>query len=170
MSTYKEAAVGYIAGFGVKMVKRTVSCETCIDALEEKDPIGAKHNSLVRHKNHGGLIEASASVYEICKSTEQCVVRMVNSTRGNLPTASKITPAIVSVVLEEAVNKDVFLCINNHMFDSTPDNNHLFSLIKCVAKCYLKIRMHHLAKEQTAKVRGENIRRTLTKRILFSGQ
>ena len=115
---------------------------------------------LVRHKNHGGLIEASASVYRICQSTEQCVVRMLNSTGGNLPTATKIIPAILSVVLEEAVDKDVFSSINKHMFDSTPDNNHLFSLIKCIAKCFLKIRMHHLAKEKTpsleAKTLGEH--------------
>ena len=170
LSTYKEAAVGYIASFVVRMVKRTVSCETCIDALTEKGSKEASYNALVRHKNHGGLIEALTSVYEICQSTEQCVVRMLNSTGGNLPTSTNITPAILSVVLEEAVNKDVFSSINNHMFDSTPDNNHLFSLIKCIAKCFLKIRMHHLAKEKTAEVRGENIRRTLTKTILFSGQ
>ena len=170
LSNYKEAAVGYIASYVVKMVKRVISCETCIDALVEKDPTEANFNSLVRHKNHGGLIEVSASVYEICRSTEQCVVRMLRSTGGNLPTTSNITPSIVSVVLEEAIDKDVFSSINNHMFDSTPENNHLINLIKCIAKCFLKIRMHHLAKEKTAQVRGENIRKTLTKAILFNGQ
>ena len=167
LSNYKEAAVGYITGYVVKMV---VSYETCIDALVEKDLTEANFNSLVRHKNHGGLIEVSASAYEICRSTEQCVVRMLRSTGGNLPTASNITPSIVSVVLEEAIDKDVFSSINNHMFDSTPDNNHLIKLIKCIAKCFLKIRMHHLAKGKTAQVKGENIRKTLTKAILFNGQ
>ena len=95
---------------------------------------------------------------------------MLRSTGGNLPTTSNITPSIVSVVLEEAIDKDVFSSINNHMFDSTPENNHLINLIKCIAKCFLKIRMHHLAKEKTAQVKGENIRKTLTKAILFNGQ
>ena len=72
-SSYKEAAVGYIAGFVVIMVKRSVTCESCIDALVEKDPNDAKFNSLVKHKNHGGLIEASASVYQICQSTQSNV-------------------------------------------------------------------------------------------------
>ena len=170
LSNYKEAAVGYIAGYVVKMVKRVVSCETCIDALVEKDLTEANFNSLVRHKNHGGLIEVSASAYEICRSTEQCVVRMLRSTGGNLPTASNITPSIVSVVLEEAIDKDVFSSINKNMFDSTRDNNHLINLIKCIAKCFLKIRMHHLAKRKTAQVKGENIRKTLTNAILFNGQ
>ncbi|CAB3990496.1 Hypothetical predicted protein [Paramuricea clavata] len=66
LSSYKEAAVGYIAGYVVRMVKRSVTCESCIDALVEKDPNNTKFNSLVRQKNHGGLIEASASVYQIC--------------------------------------------------------------------------------------------------------
>ena len=168
LSSYKEAAVGYIAGFVVRMVKRSVTCESCIDALVEKDPNDTKFNSLVRHKNHEGLIEASASVYQICQSTEQCVVRMLNSSGGNLPTSSKIVPAILSVVLEEAVKKDAFSSLHDHMFDSSPDNNHLFRLIKCITKCFLKIRMHHLAKETTAKVRGENIRKILSKTILFN--
>jgi hypothetical protein len=56
------------------------------------------------------------------------------------------------------------------MFDNSPDNDHLFRLIKCIAKCFLKIRMHHLAKETTANVRGENITKILSKTILFKNQ
>ena len=52
LSSYKEAAVGYIAGYVVRMVKRSVTCESCIDALVEKDPNNTKFNSLVRQKNH----------------------------------------------------------------------------------------------------------------------
>jgi hypothetical protein len=85
LSAYKEAAVGYIAGYVGRMVKRSVTCESCIDALVEKYPNNTKFNSLVRQKNHGGLIEASASVYQICQSTEQCVVRMLHSTRETYP-------------------------------------------------------------------------------------
>jgi hypothetical protein len=55
LSSYKGAAVGYIAGYAVRMVKRSVTCESCIDALVEKDPNNTKFNSLVRQKNHGGL-------------------------------------------------------------------------------------------------------------------
>ena len=170
LSAYKEAAVGYIAGYVVRMVKQSVTCESCIDALVEKDPNNTKFNSLVRQKNHGELIEASASVYQICQSTEQCLVRMLHSTGGNLPTSSKIVSAILSVVLEEAAKKNAFSSLHDHMFDSSPHKNHLFRLIKCIAKCFLKIRMHHLAKETTAKVRGENIRKILSKTILFKKQ
>ena len=46
LGSYKEAAVGYIAGFVVRMVKREVSCETCRDTLVEKDPTEANFNSL----------------------------------------------------------------------------------------------------------------------------
>ncbi|CAB4003129.1 Hypothetical predicted protein [Paramuricea clavata] len=104
------------------MVKRSVTCESCIDALVEKDPNNTKFNSLVRQKNHGGLIEASASVYQIFQSTKQCVVRMLHSTGGNLPASSKIVSAISSVVLEEAVKKNSFSSLHDHMFDSSPDN------------------------------------------------
>ena len=46
LSGYKEAAIGCIVGLVVRMVKRTVSCEICINALEEKDLTEAHHNSL----------------------------------------------------------------------------------------------------------------------------
>ena len=83
---------------------------------------------------------------------------MLNSTGGNLPTASKIVPAILSVVLDEAVDEDAFSAINNHIFDSIPDNNHLFSLIKCIAKCFLKIRMHHQARKKLQRLEAKTVR------------
>ena len=74
-----------------------------------------------------------------------------------------------TLVLSE-VGMIAFKSLDFHMYDSTPDNNHIFNLIKCVAHSYATIRLHHLAKQKTVVVSGINIRKDLTKLILFKGQ
>lgn len=136
LSHYKTAAVGYIAGFVVKMVRKIIHCPNCVAALINTDPQTSNFNLLVKHKTNGGLIEASASVFEICQCTECCLLRMLLSTQGKLPQSQHIVPAIQSVVLEEVIQKGVFSSLEQHMFDSSPDSNHLFQQIKHVSQCY----------------------------------
>ena len=48
------------------------------------------------------------------------------------------------------------------MFDTPIYENHIFTLIKLLAKCYCKIRLHQLGKLESAKVSGVNVRKTLS--------
>ncbi len=79
----KETAIGYIAGFVVRMVKKHVAWDTCKLALEEADGTNTagcpqkagdlacrvqedqgnrRHIQLIKQKNRGGLCVPSASV------------------------------------------------------------------------------------------------------------
>ncbi|KAH8030744.1 hypothetical protein HPB51_011584 [Rhipicephalus microplus] len=60
--------------------------------------------------------------------------------------------------------------LHDHMFESAADSNHFVRLVKWVIASYIKIRMHHTAKKATTKVTGSNIRKQLTKLILFKHQ
>ncbi len=57
--------------------------------------------------------------------------------------------------------------LDEHMFDSTAVNNHIFTLIKCCCQSYVTIRMHHLSKLTNAKMHGTVIRKQFSKLVLF---
>jgi len=107
-------------------------------------------------KNQGGLIRASASVIKVCEEAERCFQRMHAVVGDQLPKAQNLLLAICTVVLTE-VGATIFEDLNEHMFDSTPDNNHVFTLVKCVAFCYSTIRVHHMAKHNSVPPRGKII-------------
>jgi len=86
-----------------------------------------------------------------------------------LPQTSKFIPTICTVVLKE-VGRRCFKSLDYHMFDSTPDNNHIVNVVKCTAHCYAIIRMHHLAKEKYVVITGAKVCKQLTKLVLFKGQ
>ena len=64
----------------------------------------------------------------------------------------------------------VFRELDGHMTDSAVDENRVFVLIKIIAKCCCKIRLHHLGKETTQKFSGPKIRKKLGKLILIKNQ
>lgn len=173
LSEYKVAAVAYIAGYVVRMVKQRIACLQCQSAL------AASHNVLplpgdigsrfIRHKDHGGLVKPSSSVIAVCQETERCFDRMKAVVGDNLPLASGFPAAVANVVLS-AVGQTAFADLDCHMFDSTPDSNHVFTLIKAVVHCYCKIRLHHLAKQKTIEITGTAVRKQFTKLILFNHQ
>ena len=173
LSQYKEAAIGYIAGYVVQMVKLRVHCPICTSSLEAHSNdtyLYGPCTALINRKNRGGLSKPSLSVIKICTQTEKCFQRILVTNKGKFPKAIGVVEAIASVVLNEISISAVFDDIHSHMVDSTPDNNHIFSLIKCISSCYSKIRMHHLAKCYTYNVTGESVRKWLSKLVLFKHQ
>ena len=168
LSEYKEAAISYIAGFVVKMVQKIINCPDCLQVL-----CVTKTDSqlpFVLFKDRGGLVHCSAGVNKICTETEKCILRMLHSNMGRLPQGRGLSSAITTAVLPVCVDADVFPSLNDHMFDSTCVDNHLFSLIKCCSACYTKIRMYHIGKRYTDVLQGDNIRKKLSRLILFKHQ
>ena len=64
----------------------------------------------------------------------------------------------------------LFTELDDNMYDSPVDDNHVFGLIKEIVKSYCKLRLYHLGKETTAKLSEKNIRKKLNKLILFNHQ
>lgn len=56
------------------------------------------------------------------------------------------------------------------MRDIVAEDNHVYTLVKLITASYLKIRLHHLAKERSRSLSKEFIRQKLTKLILFNHQ
>ena len=56
------------------------------------------------------------------------------------------------------------------MIDTSATDNHIFQLVKEVAKCYSKIALHHLAKQTTQAESGLSVRKELSKLVLFTYQ
>eukprot|EP00794_Sanderia_malayensis_P021103 gene21103-23164_t len=168
LSEYKEAAVSYISGYVARMAEKRILCVSCCKALgSTQNPVKSKFLAL---KDRGGLFKPTQSVVKVCEKTEKCFNRMLASTDGRLPRCTGIPDAIATSVLGSLNLSSVFRELDSHVFDSAVDDNHVFSLIKTLAKCYCKVRLYHLGKETTQKLSGPKIRKKLTKLVLFKHQ
>ncbi len=95
---------------------------------------------------------------------------MLAATDGKLPHCKGIVGAITTSVLGSINVLSLFTELDDHMYDSTVDDNHVFGLIKEIISCYCKVRLYHLGKETTAKLSEKNIRKKLNKLVLFNHQ
>ena len=96
---------------------------------------------------------------------------MLSTLSGNLPRIKGSIVDAIAISVLEAINLSlVFRDLDNHMFDTPIYKNHIFTLVKLLAKCYCKIRLHQLGKFESAKVSGVNVRKTLSKLVLFKNQ
>ena len=81
-----------------------------------------------------------------------------------------MSSVIAKVSLEVCVESGAFSTLDEHMFDSTGMNNHIFTLIKCCYQSYVTIGMHHLGKLTNAKRHDMVIIKQFSKLVLFKHQ
>ena len=72
-------------------------------------------------------MKPTASVINICLETERCFQRMLKSTGGKLPQTKGLPDAIASSVLCNINKADTFPELDEHMLDTTVDDNHTFT-------------------------------------------
>ena len=133
LSEYKEYVVGYFAGFVVRMVRKIIKCPDCLGSLSISSEMTSKTNLFLQMKDKGGLVKPSQSVVAVCKCTERCLQRMLLCCRGKLPHATSLLSAISMTVLGEIGETAAFDELKPHMFDCTPDSNHIFVLISVIS-------------------------------------
>ena len=74
-------------------------------------------------------------------------------------------------VLEDINISSIFVDLEEHMLEQSIMDNHVLLLVKAVARSYIKIRMHHIAKEfNESIVKNDRVRKKLTKLVLFKHQ
>ena len=164
LSPYKDFVIGYIAGYVVRMTKKQIHCPVCVASLTLQGNDSASDNRLefLLFTDHGGLVKPSESVVTVCQKTEQCIQRMLSCTGGILRQASHdLVECICLAVLSYIGSIIVFHYLNDHMFESTPDSNHVFNLIKVLAQNFAKIRMHSLSKKFSVQISGVKIRKKI---------
>lgn len=168
LSPYVGNITGYIAGFVCLMVRRRIPCATCHTAtVSERSP-----SAFFERKNRGGLQKPSSSTIYICQTTEKVIRREDNLHGTSLPKKGNLSDSLTVSAMTELSGhlEKLFPELQNHMFESAAESNHFVRLVKCVIASYIKIRMHRIAKTETTKITGSNIRKQLTKLILFKHQ
>ena len=98
---------------------------------------------------------------------------MLTAADGKLPQCKGIVGAITTSILSTINISSLFTELDDHMYDSTVDDNHIYALIKEIItyqSCYCKVRLYHLGKETTSKISDKNIRKKHTKLVLFNHQ
>ena len=170
LSEYKSAAISYIAGYVANMAEKKIICSQCSSALKVPNQKPLEASDFVQFKSRGGLTLASSSVRKVCEETEKCFARLMAATSGRLPHGQGVPDSISIAVLGSLNIEEIFPELNEHMIDTSATDNHTFQLVKEVAKCYCKIRLHHLAKQTTQAESGLSVRKELSKLVLFKHQ
>jgi hypothetical protein len=160
ITDFKEAVVEYIGGFVVRQVKTKIKCEICTCSLECKEtnlPL-----KLINTKDRGGLIRLSPNVKKVCTIAEQCL-QHVEKTKGIPCMQANIVQGICSAVLKiiGELHPYCFEELNSHDMDLTVLSSHKHVMIKRISMCYLKIRLHHLARTHSAKIKVCTIKLSL---------
>ena len=121
-------------------------------------------------KDRGKLFKPTHSVIKVCEETEKCFQRMLTSTGGKLPQCKGISDAIGVSVLGALKISSLFTELDDHIYDSTVVDNHIYGLIKRIVKCYCKVKLYHLGKEATQGLCEKKIRKKRSKLVLFNHQ
>uniref|UniRef100_A0A1A8MMA3 THAP domain containing 9 n=1 Tax=Nothobranchius pienaari TaxID=704102 RepID=A0A1A8MMA3_9TELE len=149
LSEYKEAAISYITGFIVKKLKQKITCMPCSQALTSDESV---HPLLA------------------LKDRERCFQRILKANEGKAPRGRGTTAAIVAQVVTDCSEKNLFPQLHNHMFDMCAESNHVHVLVKMASAWYCKIRLNHIARQETDRIKeGKTVRKKLTKLIHFYG-
>lgn len=173
LSEFKAAAIGYIAGYVVKMVRKKTHCVPCQEALVATDHISKESSLFLVKRDRGGLIHASESVIRICSETEKCFQQLQKTKRffpKHKPMPLVISTAVLHNISHSLARNEIFHCLEGHMFDTVVEDNHVYKLIKLISQCYSTIRFHHVSKLMNEEATGEKIRKQLSRLIVFKHQ
>ncbi|XP_018571162.1 uncharacterized protein LOC108910899 [Anoplophora glabripennis] len=160
LTNYSENVVSYIAGYVIKMIKKTVHCEDCLSLLIEENPDDPNYY-LIKRRNLGAYLFPSKSLVLICSETEKFIRLLMNLKDDRLPSTDLVNNIVINVSAKLLPNlgRTVY---SNH--------EHSFHLLKMTIYSYCKIRCHNLAKTFTATVQGDAIRKKFSKLIIFHHQ
>ena len=154
----KDAAISYIEGCVVRMMKRRI---TCIQALTTTET----GHAFVALKDRGFLQKPSSSDVTVCEETEKCSQRLLKASGRKLPQHAEISASISTAVLSNTADKSLFPELHNHMCDTSIDDNHILALVKMASSCYSKIKLFHPGKRVTESLIGTRVRKQLSKLI-----
>ena len=111
------------------------------------------------------------SVITVCEETDKIIQRKLIACNGKLPREKHLVDRIALTVLSNLGDSNVFEELNEHALETPIDEEyHIFQIVKIIAKCYCKIRFHHLAKMENETITGTKIRNILNKLVLFKNQ
>lgn len=160
--------VTHTSGFIVRKIRRKKDfCNVCDSLLVERQDTNT--SLLLTLKNRGKLINVSSDVRKICLAAEY----IFRFNTNNLLKIKNIKQILCSKTINEvSEDSSIFNCetMKTHILNQCVFDNHRNQLIKIIIDYYVTLRLHHFAKIKTMTTSGKNVRRTLTKLILFNNQ
>ena len=168
LSYYVANICSYIAGYVIHILMPKLKCSDCQELLVTDD-VSDSNYSFLKIKNNGGLVAPSKEVIIIVKLAEQNIRQLLPSSKG-LQNLSRIGKQLEHLVFQNINFKNLF-AYSDHFFDSTDGiDNHVFSLVRQIIRCYVDLRKDHLVKNWNIEQRGVIIRQSMNKTILFKNQ
>lgn len=164
LSDYLDDIVKYISGFVQKSILKQLSCNNCKQYLTSSSQDECK---LITHKKYGDwahLTCANKELYRLCVLCEK-VFRSETHTK-NVYNRDLLT----SKVLRCTTDLNFFHDINDHILNLDLLDNHIFFLIKSIAKKYFTVRLHHFLKLKNLATRKKICRAKLNNLIKFNNQ
>jgi hypothetical protein len=160
LSPFVENVVEYISGFVVYKISKLLTCDVCLNELQE---MNNEKPVFMKLKNRGTYLNPSKGVIKICKEAEKIIRQYSNKL---------LTPQIISVLtlkvlglVRSIFNNDV---MDAHIKSMDIFDNHKIQLLKLVIETYLKCRLHYEATKNNEK--EEYIRQKYYKLVLFKHQ
>lgn len=126
----------------------------------------ASESFLINRKSYGGLSQAPNDVVLLCRRAESCL--RAEQRNGNIMQRKNVLQYLICAVLSSVAGTELFTCLNSHVYDQTPEDNHIIMLTKAVISQYMKIRLHHIAFLHNESQAKRRVRHKLTKLILFN--
>lgn len=155
LTLYACDIIAYIAGFVVRVLKRCVVCEKCLQLLESPQT----SSKLQFRKQYGTLINASPFVIDICKAAER-QIRMYICGSIKLPKKLNVTEYLKILVFRH-LRESLFDSFQDHIFDDDPLSNHSIELPKLILQKYINLRLHHETQSKSAKSERLRSRKTI---------
>lgn len=190
LSSYKEAILGYIAGFVVKKIINRITCTECARALllkSKKSSSVHDHNyshfqtttslSLISLKNRGGLVLPSNGVTKIIFASERAFQVLIHETRSKkqkISSRRNLKTIMVHLINQELAEKSLFPELNEHDVDheAITEDLHSSQLIKQIIEKYINLRLSTYGKQYNKDILHKNkigVRQQSTKLVLFQG-
>ena len=89
---------------------------------------------------------------------------------GNLLKSEGLPDAFAFHVLSAVSSKNMFPELDEHMLDTTVDDNHMCKLILKSSHTYSKVSFFQLGKELTGLVSKKRVRKKFNKLVIFNHQ
>ena len=144
--------VTYVAGYVCSFLCRKIKCEMCLYALRCDTGVRAPVSSyaFIRYSSRGKLWEPNEDTNKICMYTEKYLRYTLNACNNNLSSIN--VNSITHNIFMTLEGGTYFRCLDHHIIQLEPTNNHALLLMKCLISRYLESRLNHLGKLKTSNI------------------
>jgi len=158
----------YVAGWVVRVMLKRLKCVPCMDALISNAVVG-EEGLLLSLKDNGGLKKPSKDVVKVIKVAENVLrstVDVADPRKSHRAFGLKLEMRVLS-----RMPNNLFSSLRQH-FDNVSEgcDNHYYSLLRLLCKCFIDVRSHHIAHMSNIRSQKEVVRHSNNKMTLFRNQ